>query len=116
MKTSNKQELQQLTFIHSSDIDFEGCINLQKKYTAKPYNFLLNDTTLPSSNLLHFRNNLLEGIYKLIMTIDYKIRVKKLIHNINIEAAKISALSSGKVCKYKHLVGEEILKWNDRPR
>ena len=50
------------------------------------------------------------------MTIDYKIRVKKLIHNINTAAAKISALSSGKVCKYKHLVGEEILKWNDRPR
>ena len=50
------------------------------------------------------------------MTIDYKIRVKKLIHNINREGAKISVLSSGKIYKYKHLVGEEILKWNDRPR
>ena len=43
------------------------------------------------------------------MTIDDKIRNKKLQHDINREAAKISALSSGKIDKYENLTGEEIL-------
>ena len=42
------------------------------------------------------------------MTID-KIRAEKLQYDINREAAKISALSSGKIDKYKYLTGEEIL-------
>ena len=41
------------------------------------------------------------------MIIDKKIRHKKLKYDINRKAAKISALSSGKVDKY--LTGEEIL-------
>ena len=43
------------------------------------------------------------------MTTDYKIRDEKLIYDINREAAKISALSSGKVDNYEYLTGEEIL-------
>ena len=43
------------------------------------------------------------------MTIEDKIRDEKLKHDITREAAKISALSSGKVNKYKYLIGEEIL-------
>ena len=43
------------------------------------------------------------------MTIDDKIRDEKLQDNINREAAKISALSSGKIDKYEYLRGEEIL-------
>ena len=46
------------------------------------------------------------------MTTDGKIRDKKLQYDINIKniiAAKISALSSGKIHKYKFLTGEEIL-------
>ena len=51
------------------------------------------------------------------MTIDDKIRDKKLQHDINREVAKISALSSGKINKYEYLTGEEILpKWNNRIR
>ena len=48
------------------------------------------------------------------MTIDNKIRDEKLQYDINREAAKISALSSGKVDKYEHLTGEEILPYNQR--
>ena len=48
------------------------------------------------------------------MTIDDKVRHAKLQYNINREAAKISALSSGKVDKYEHLTGEEILPYNQR--
>ena len=43
------------------------------------------------------------------MTIDDKIKGEKLQYDINREAAKISALSSGKTDKYEYLTGEEIL-------
>ena len=48
------------------------------------------------------------------MTIDDKIRDEKLQHDINREAAKIPALSSGKVDKYEYLTGEEILPPDQR--
>ena len=46
------------------------------------------------------------------MTIDNKIRDKKLQYSVNRAAAKISALSSGKIDKYKYITGEEILLSN----
>ena len=46
------------------------------------------------------------------MTIDDKIRDEKLQYDINREAAKISALSSGKIDKYEFLTGEEILPFD----
>ena len=61
MKITNKQELQQVAFNHSSDIEFQDFMNLYKKCTAKPYPFLVIDTTLASDNS-HFRKNLLERI------------------------------------------------------
>ena len=48
------------------------------------------------------------------MTIDSKIRDEKLQDSINREA-NISALSSGKIDKYKYLASEEILPFNERP-
>ena len=50
------------------------------------------------------------------MTIGDKIRDKKLQYDINREAAKISALSSGKIDKYEYLTGEEIFSFNKRQR
>ena len=38
-----------------------------------------------------------------------KLEIKKLQHDINREAAKMSALSSGKIDYYQYLTGEEIL-------
>ena len=46
------------------------------------------------------------------MTINDQIRDEKLQYNINREAAKISALSSGKIHKYEYLTGEDILPSN----
>ena len=46
----NKRELQQMAFNHSSDIDFQDFINFYKKCTAKPYSFLVIDTTLAPDN------------------------------------------------------------------
>ena len=48
------------------------------------------------------------------MTIDDQIKDEKLQYNINREAAKISALSSGKIRKYKYLTGEDILPSNQQ--
>ena len=48
------------------------------------------------------------------MTIDDQIRDEKLQYNINREAAKISALSSGKIHKYEYLTGEDILPSNQQ--
>ena len=44
-----------------------------------------------------------------MMTINDQIKDEKLQYNINREAAKISALSSGKLHKYEYLTGEDIL-------
>ena len=43
------------------------------------------------------------------MTIENQIKDEKLQYDINREAAKISALSSGKIDKYEYLTGEDIL-------
>ena len=64
MKILNKRELQQITLNHSSDIDFKYFIKIYKKYTAEPYSFFVNDTTLPSDDPLRFRKNLLKYIIK----------------------------------------------------
>ena len=56
----NKRELQQIAFNHSSDIDFKDFMKIYKKCIAKPYSFLVNDTTLPSDDPLRFRKNLLK--------------------------------------------------------
>ena len=59
MKIPNKRELQPIALNHSSDIDFKDFMKIFKNYTAEPYSFLVNDTTLPSDDPLRFRKNLL---------------------------------------------------------
>ena len=48
------------------------------------------------------------------MIIDDQTRDGKLQYDINREAAKISALSSGKIRKYEYLTGEDILPSNQQ--
>ena len=91
MKIPNQRELQQIAFNHQ--------ILALKTYwecTAKSYSFLVNDTFLAPDNPLCFKHNHLERIFKLIITIDDKIRDEIVHYSINIEAAKFSA-SSGKI-------------------
>ena len=57
MKIPNKRELQQIAQNHSSDISKKDFINIHIKYTAEPYSFLVNDTTLALDNPLRFRKN-----------------------------------------------------------
>ena len=48
------------------------------------------------------------------MTINDQIKDEKLQYHIKKEAAKISALSSGKIHKYEYLTGEDILPSNQQ--
>ena len=57
-KISNKRELQQIATNQSSDINAKNFANIYRKYTAEPYSFFVNDTTLASNNPLRFRKNL----------------------------------------------------------
>ena len=60
MKIPNKRELPESEFNYSSDIGFQDFMNFSKKWTAKPYYFLVVDTTLASDNSSRLRKNLLE--------------------------------------------------------
>ena len=57
IKIPKKQELQQIMFNHSSDIDLKNFMCLYKICTTKAYSFLVVDATLASDYLL-VRNNL----------------------------------------------------------
>ena len=48
------------------------------------------------------------------MTSDHKVRDEKLYYDINREAAKISALSLGKIDKYEYLICEKMPLSNQR--
>ena len=48
------------------------------------------------------------------MTINDQIRDENLLHDINWEAAKVSALSSGKIDNYEYLTGKEMLPSNQQ--
>ena len=63
MKIPNKIEPQQVTDPFS-DNEFKDFMKFYKDYTKKPFLFLVNDTTLPSTTQLYpwrFRKNLLEN-------------------------------------------------------
>ena len=62
IKIPNKRELRQISFTYSTYIDFKNFINLHRKFTVKPYSFLVIDATLALDNPLRFRKNLSEII------------------------------------------------------
>ena len=84
-------------------------MNLYKKGPAKAFFFFWLLILLLHQIILCFRKNPLERIQKSIITIDDKIKDEKLQYDINREAAKLSALSSGKIYKHEYLRDEEIL-------
>ena len=57
-KTPNKRELQQIAIYHLSNTSTKDFANIYRKYTAEPYSFLVDDTTLPSNNPLKLRKNI----------------------------------------------------------
>ena len=51
LKIPNKKKVQQIASNQSSDIDPKDFMKIFRKYTAEPYSFLVNDTTLSSKIL-----------------------------------------------------------------
>ena len=58
----NKRKLQEITINYSLTIDFEDFMNTYKKCATKSYSVLVNDSIVPSDNLLPTVCNLLERV------------------------------------------------------
>ena len=61
MKINNKRELQNIATNHSPDIDDKDFVKIYRECTTEQYFILTIDTTLPASDPLRFRNNLLHS-------------------------------------------------------
>ena len=110
MKISNKKELQQITFNHSSDIDLSKFMKFYRDYTKEPYLFLVSNTILSSYIASIFRKNLLQiTASEKIKTIDHKIEQRKSQYGLDRQIAKISALLSRNVSKHEFLTVEQFL-------
>ena len=59
MKVNTRKELQNIALNDSADIDYNDFVRIYKECITKPYSFLTVDTTLPASDPLRFRKNLL---------------------------------------------------------
>ena len=60
MKINNRRESKNIALNHSADIDYQGFMKIYWEFAKKPFNFLTTNTTLPASDPLIFKKNLLE--------------------------------------------------------
>ena len=60
IKISNRRELQNIAITHSADIANKDFMKIYRECTKEPYFFTI-DTTLPASDPLRFRKNLLHS-------------------------------------------------------
>ena len=114
MKIHNRRELKQIAIDHSADIDYKDFLKINRNCTKEPYSFLTIDTTLPADNPMRFRKNFFRfSFIKMTLTkkfkiLDDKIKSNKAQYDLDREAAKIFALSSGELKKYEYLTGEDL--------
>ena len=59
VKIKNKRELKNTERIHSADIDYKDFVKIYRECTKEHFSFLTIDITLPASDPLRFRKNLL---------------------------------------------------------
>ena len=57
MIINNRIELKSIVIDHSADIDYNDFMEIYRKCTREPFNFLTIDTTFPASDPLRFRKN-----------------------------------------------------------
>ena len=105
MKINNKRELQTIAISHSAGIDRKDFMKIYREYTKESYTFFTIDTTLPSRNPLRFRKNLFDALKNMPVTdqikiLDRRIKQNEAKHDLDMEAAKISAFSSNNSNKY----------------
>ena len=62
MKINSKRELQNIAINHSADIDYKDFMKIYRECIKEPFNFLTIHTSLPSSNPLSLRKNLLNTL------------------------------------------------------
>ena len=62
MKINNRKELQNIAINHSANIDYKDFMKICRELTRKLFNFLIIDTTLPASDPVRFRKNLLDSL------------------------------------------------------
>ena len=62
MKINNRIELKTIALNYSADVNYQDFKKIYRECTKEPYNFLTIDTTLPASDPLRFRKNLLESL------------------------------------------------------
>ena len=60
MIINNRIELKSIVIDHSADIDYNDFMEIYRKCTREPFNFLTIDTTFPASDPLRFRKNLFQ--------------------------------------------------------
>ena len=61
MKINNKKEFKNTVINHSADIDYNNFVRIYRECTRKLYSFLAINTTLPASDPLIFRKNVLSS-------------------------------------------------------
>ena len=61
MKINNRKELPNIAINHSANIDYNDFVKIYRECTKKTYSFLIIETTLPASDPLRFRKNLLDS-------------------------------------------------------
>ena len=59
MKTNSRKELENIVVNYSADIDYNDFVRIYRECTREPYSFLTIDTTLPASDPLRFRKDLI---------------------------------------------------------
>ena len=85
-------------------------MKLYKNYTKEPFLLLINDTILTSDSPLRFKKILFKmSVGEKIKAINNKIKQSKVQYTLDEQTAKISALSSRNVSKYKFLTGKDVL-------
>ena len=96
IKINSRIELQNITYKHSSDIDYYNFVRIYREYTRKPYSFLTIDTTLPAIYPLRFCFFLIKmAVTDQLKIIDNKTKANQAQYDLDRLAAKISVYSSG---------------------
>ena len=84
-------------------------MKIYKECTKEPYNFLRIDTTLPANNPLRFAKQRIQmTVIDQIKLLERKIMQNEAQYDLDRKTAKISALSSNNLDKYKDLTGEDL--------
>ena len=59
MKINTRKELKNIAINHCADIDYNDFVKIYRKCIREPYSFLPINTTLPASDPLKFRKDLI---------------------------------------------------------